>query len=75
MYRMTKADMENEINSLKRGTERVIRRAPLISNEPILRNVRNERSSHLLPTPMPFSRNLPSPSVLSKVTDCRYIFS
>lgn len=57
MYRMTKADMENEINSLKRGTERVSRRPPLLRHEPTLRPIRNERSSHLLPTPPAFHRN------------------
>ena len=58
MYRMTKADMENEINSLKRGPDRAARRPPLLHHEPTLGNVRND---HLLPTPTTFHRHPGSP--------------
>lgn len=61
MYRMTKADMENEINSLKRGVERVPRRPPLLSHEPTMGNIRPEKTPHLLPTPPSFHGHLNSP--------------
>lgn len=55
MYRMTKGDMENEINSLKRGTDRPARRPPLLHHEPIPSNNRTDNSPHLLPNPLPSS--------------------
>jgi RNA recognition motif-containing protein len=61
MYRMTKADMENEINSLKRGPDRTTRRPPLLHHEPTIGNVRNDNSPHLLPTPTNFQRHPGSP--------------
>ncbi len=61
MYRMTKADMENEINSLKRGPDRTTRRPPLLHHEPTIGNVRNDNSPHLLPTPTTFHRHPGSP--------------
>ncbi|CAF3197749.1 unnamed protein product [Rotaria sp. Silwood2] len=55
MYRMTKTDMENEINSLKRSPERMPRRPPLLHHEPTpIGNIRNDKSQHLLPTPTSF---------------------
>ena len=60
MYRMTKADMENEINSLKRGPDRTARRPPLL-HDPTLGNPRNDNSPHLLPTPTNFPRHQGSP--------------
>ncbi|CAF1241676.1 unnamed protein product [Adineta steineri] len=51
MYRMTKSDMENEINSLKRAPDRPQRRPPLLNSEPTMGNNRNGNSTHLLPTP------------------------
>lgn len=60
MYRMTKSDMENEINSLKRGSERIPRRPPLLHPEPTLGNIRNEKASHLLPTPTGYNRHMGS---------------
>lgn len=54
MYRMTKAEMENEINSLKRGPDRTARRPPLLHHEPPMSNVHNNNSPHLLPTPSNF---------------------
>ncbi|CAF0940033.1 unnamed protein product [Adineta ricciae] len=56
MYRMTKPDMENEINSLKRGPDRPARRPPLLHPEPTLSNNRNGNSGHLLPTPTTYRR-------------------
>jgi hypothetical protein len=56
MYRMTKPDMENEINSLKRGSDRPTRRPPLLHHEPALGNNRNGNSAHLLPTPGAYHR-------------------
>ncbi|CAF0874505.1 unnamed protein product [Rotaria sordida] len=62
MYRMTKTDMENEINSLKRGPERMPRRPPLLHHEPTtLGNIRNDKSQHLLPTPTSFHHHIGSP--------------
>jgi RNA recognition motif-containing protein len=61
MYRMTKADMENEITSLKRGPDRTPRRPPLLNHEPPIGNIRNANSPHLLPTPTSFHRHPPSP--------------
>ncbi|CAM4854671.1 unnamed protein product [Rotaria socialis] len=61
MYRMTKSDMENEINSLKRGPERVPRRPPLLHHEPTMGNIRPEKNPHLLPTPTSFHGHLASP--------------
>lgn len=54
MYRMTKAEMENEITSLKRGPDRTTRRPPLLHHEPPMSNVPNRNSPHLLPTPSNF---------------------
>lgn len=56
MYRMTKSEMENEINSLKRGPDRPARRPPLLHHEPPLGNNRNGNAGHLLPTPTGFQR-------------------
>ncbi len=61
MYRMTKTDMENEINSLKRAPDRTTRRPPLLHHEPTLGNVRPANSPHLLPTPTTFQRHPGSP--------------
>jgi RNA recognition motif-containing protein len=61
MYRMTKTDMENEINSLKRAPDRTTRRPPLLHHEPTLGTNRNGNSSHLLPTPTSFQRPPESP--------------
>ncbi|CAF3602740.1 unnamed protein product [Rotaria sp. Silwood1] len=62
MYRMTKTDMENEINSLKRGPERIQRRPPLLHHEPTtIGNIRNDKSQHLLPTPTSFHHHIGSP--------------
>jgi len=65
MYRMTKSDMENEINSLKRGPDRTTttttttttRRPPLLHHEPSIGNIHNTNSPHLLPTPTTFHRH------------------
>jgi len=70
MYRMTKSDMENEINSLKRGPDRTTtttttttttRRPPLLHHEPTIGNIHNTNSPHLLPTPTTFHRHPGSP--------------
>jgi len=50
MYRMTKADMENEINSLKRTptSDRPVRRPPLLSHEPISGPLTNSNDSPMI---------------------------
>ena len=62
MYRMTKANMENEINLVKRSSERLPRRPPLLQHEPTTRNSRHEKPLHLLPTPPTLNRYLSSPT-------------
>lgn len=66
MYRMTKSDMENEINSLKRGTDRPARRPPLLQHhEPLPSNNRPDNSPHLLPNPSSSSYHRHSNSPLN----------
>ena len=68
MYRMTKADMENEITSLKRGpADRPSRRPPLL-HEPTLSNPRNANSSPMSMSAFPRhseSQSFPPPSMHS----------